>query len=431
MRPSKWICISLIALLSVFWSGCGGGGGAASTRKTTVSASSPVITSLQPSAVDTGGPAFVLQVTGTNFLNGATVHWNGSARTTTSAAATILTAQIKAADIASAGSAQITVVNPDGGTSPAVTLPIQTLQITSLDPAQVKALSGPFNLLVHGPNLDNSTGVMWNGVGRPTYFVDANTLMAIISETDIVSSGTAQVSVQRRVTGVSSNPLTFTILPPDPLKITTSSLPATSASKGFDFTLQATRPADSVNWSVAGGALPPGMTLDYNGRLHGTAPMVATDTSYNFDALVQSSFTVGEQDQRSFSILVRAAGTGRNDDCATATPISNGTIRASISPYGDLDVYSFQGTAGQLVRIETTAQRLTSPVSHLDSVVQLLDSNCTQLTFNDDIDTGVVTDSLIDGYTLPYTGTYYVRVMDFRGDGRPDFLYDLILSGAN
>ncbi len=69
--------------------------------------------------------------------------------------------------------------------------------------------------------------------------------------------------------------------------------------------------------------------------------------------------------------------------------------------------------------------------SFADTVVELLDNSCTQLTYNDDIDPGVIQDSLILNFSLPYTGTYYIRVRDFRGDGRPDLIYELRLSGAN
>lgn len=53
----------------------------------------------------------------------STVDWNGSSRTTTYQSATQLTAAITAADVASAGSVPITVVNPTlgGGSSSAVT----------------------------------------------------------------------------------------------------------------------------------------------------------------------------------------------------------------------------------------------------------------------------------------------------------------------
>jgi hypothetical protein len=91
------------------------------------------------------------------------------------------------------------------------------------------------------------------------------------------------------------------------------------------------------------------------------------------------------------------------------------------------------------VTIEIYAQRLVlngDPSSRdvfLDSFLQLLDSSCAQLTYNDDITLGELQDSLIQDFTLPGTGinTYYIRVSDLRGDGRPDFIYELHLSGAN
>ena len=79
----------------------------------------PTITSLSPSSATAGGPAFTLTVYGTNFVNTSVVNWAGSARTTTYVSATEVTAQIKAADIAKAGTFKVTVTNPTpgGGTS--------------------------------------------------------------------------------------------------------------------------------------------------------------------------------------------------------------------------------------------------------------------------------------------------------------------------
>jgi hypothetical protein len=119
---------------------------------------------------------------------------------------------------------------------------------------------------------------------------------------------------------------------------------------------------------------------------------------------------------------------GRNDSCDTATTISNGTIRASISPYADIDVYSFQGTVGKAVEIETYAQRLDAGI-YLDTLLELLDASCLQLSNNDDFGSNSL-DSFISYGPLPYSGTYYIRVTDVRGDGRPDFPYELHLSGA-
>ncbi|MGH9859035.1 MAG: putative Ig domain-containing protein [Candidatus Acidiferrales bacterium] len=79
----------------------------------------PAITNLSPTSATPGGPAFTLTVTGSSFVAGSVVQWDGSNRTTTFVSDTELTAAIPATDIAMAGSANITVLNPapGGGTS--------------------------------------------------------------------------------------------------------------------------------------------------------------------------------------------------------------------------------------------------------------------------------------------------------------------------
>ena len=70
---------------------------------------------LVPDAVAPGGPAFTLTVNGTGFVSSSVVNWSGSARTTTFFSGSRLTAAITAADIATAGTASVTVVNPTPG----------------------------------------------------------------------------------------------------------------------------------------------------------------------------------------------------------------------------------------------------------------------------------------------------------------------------
>jgi hypothetical protein len=70
---------------------------------------------LVPEAVVPGGSAFMLTVNGTGFGAGSVVNWNGSARTTTFVSGSQVTAAISAGDIATAGTAVITVVNPTPG----------------------------------------------------------------------------------------------------------------------------------------------------------------------------------------------------------------------------------------------------------------------------------------------------------------------------
>lgn len=82
----------------------------------------PTLTNLAPNSVVAGSGDFVLLVSGTSFLQGSVVRWNGSDRLTTFVSAGELKAGITAADLAAAGVVQVTVFNPGpgGGSSNAV-----------------------------------------------------------------------------------------------------------------------------------------------------------------------------------------------------------------------------------------------------------------------------------------------------------------------
>lgn len=88
----------------------------------------PLLTAISPTTATAGGTSFTLTATGSNFLVASVVHWNGAARPTTFVSATQLTAAIPASDVATAGTAQVTVVNPapGGGTSSAIAFTVQS-----------------------------------------------------------------------------------------------------------------------------------------------------------------------------------------------------------------------------------------------------------------------------------------------------------------
>ncbi len=105
-----------------------GGGGTSASQSFAVDNPAPTIAGLSPASAAAGGAAFTLTVNGSGFVNGSTVEWNGSIVTTTYVSATQLTAAIPASDIASSGSASVTVANaaPGGGTSNANTFAISS-----------------------------------------------------------------------------------------------------------------------------------------------------------------------------------------------------------------------------------------------------------------------------------------------------------------
>jgi serine protease len=89
----------------------------------------PVISSLSPSNAIAGSAEFTLIVIGSNFSGDSTVQWGGTDRVTTFVSFNQLTALITAADIATAGTGVVTVVNPvpGGGTSNSSTFTINAV----------------------------------------------------------------------------------------------------------------------------------------------------------------------------------------------------------------------------------------------------------------------------------------------------------------
>jgi len=98
----------------------------------------PTINFLSPSCIPPGAQAFTLSVFGTNFVASSVVRWNGSDQPTTvgSTNGTLLTAQIRASDIATTGTASVTAFNPapGGGSSNSLTF---TTKTGGVDPLSV------------------------------------------------------------------------------------------------------------------------------------------------------------------------------------------------------------------------------------------------------------------------------------------------------
>jgi 6-phosphogluconolactonase len=117
LRP-RWILVTAAALISLVGCSSGNSGSSGGSNPNPVPNPVPSITSITPSSANAGGAGVTIMVNGEGFISSSTVNWNGSSRATT-VSGTQLTAAITAADIATMGAAQITVVNPapGGGTS--------------------------------------------------------------------------------------------------------------------------------------------------------------------------------------------------------------------------------------------------------------------------------------------------------------------------
>ena len=75
----------------------------------------PVISGIAPTSTVAGSAPFTLTINGSGFVADSTVLWNGAGLATTYVNGTRLTATVSALDIATAGTAQVSVQNPTPG----------------------------------------------------------------------------------------------------------------------------------------------------------------------------------------------------------------------------------------------------------------------------------------------------------------------------
>jgi len=74
---------------------------------------------LLPATIATGGPQLALTVNGAGFVSTSVVNWNGRPLATTFISSNRLTATVPAANIATPGTASVTVITPvPGGVGP-------------------------------------------------------------------------------------------------------------------------------------------------------------------------------------------------------------------------------------------------------------------------------------------------------------------------
>jgi hypothetical protein len=250
------------------------GGGTSAGVTFTINNPVPTISSLNPTGVVAGGAAFTLTVNGTNFVSTSVVKFNGNAKTTTFVSATQLTAAILASDIATSGSANVTVTNaaPGGGATANFVFnissapnPVPTL--SSISPTSATAGGAAFTLTVTGTNFVASSVVNFNGVAQTTTVVSATQLTAAITAAEIATAGSLPVTVTNPAPGGGTTAaINFAVNNPTPA-ITTLS-PAGGLVGGAGFTL-----------TVNGTGFVSGSTVNYNGSARTTTFVNATQVT--------------------------------------------------------------------------------------------------------------------------------------------------------
>lgn len=252
------------------------GGGTSSPQTVTVSNPTPVASSISPTSAAAGGTQFTLTVTGSGFVNCPTtaIQWNGVALTTTFVSSTKLTATVPTSDLATPGTANVTVFTPSpgGGTSsPAQPFtvgayPVPTL--STISPNTGNAGGSAFTLTLNGSNFTQQSTVDWAGVQVPATptFVSSSKLTITIPAADIATGGVYNVTVCNPTTGggggCSTPPLPFTVN--NPVPAVTSISPTSTPAGGSSFTLTVNGSnfvsTSIVQWTGPGASTPTNLT---------------------------------------------------------------------------------------------------------------------------------------------------------------------------
>jgi hypothetical protein len=187
-------------------------------------------------------------VDGSGFISSSVVRWDGTDRTTTFVSDTQLEASIPDTDIATAGSASVTVFNPTpgGGTSNSLSFSITAAgnpvpAVESLAPNTVTVGGTDFTLTVNGTGFIASSVVRVNGSDRTTTFVSNAQLQATVTSADIGTAGTANVTVFNPTPGGGeSNIAVLNINNPSPTITTLTPSSATAGGPAFTLTVDGT-----------------------------------------------------------------------------------------------------------------------------------------------------------------------------------------------
>jgi hypothetical protein len=248
------------------------------------------------------------------------------------------------------------------------------------------------------------------------------------------------------------------------LTILSSSLPPITTGAQTWISLDSSGGGGGFTWTISSGALPPGMTFTSVGNQATITGTATTPGTYNFTIHVVDENTGNLQQTLSnpMTLVVKDPSQfGRNDSIATATPVSNITLLASVSPFTDpqstspdADYYSASAMPGSIVQVYVSANndflQPPEPNSMLP-VIEVVDANSTRyntcgyyallpgqvnnLPCVNRLPGHQYLSNNYFAFQVPGSGStpvkFYVRISDERGDARPDFIYTFGIHGAN
>ena len=249
MTSRVYSVLAVYALL--FLTACGGG----STEKSP--AVLAVLTSISPTSVAVGAGATTLQLTGSNFVSGSVVTFNGSDLPTSYVSATSLSAVIPSSSLNAGGTAEVAVANPGASASASMAFAVDspTPVLTSVSPTSV-VVGNSSNLVLTGTGFEPNSQVQLNGATVTTTFVSTTSLGANLTAAQLAQAGTDQLAVSNPApAGGTSAALSLQITQPIPVLVSVSPVSVLAGSGAVPLTLAGSDFSATASVTANGTAL--------------------------------------------------------------------------------------------------------------------------------------------------------------------------------
>jgi len=196
----------------------------------------PAVIGVSPVVVAPATETVTATVTGTGFVDGSVVRWNGQPRVTAFVSATEIRAALLPVDFGAAGGAALSVFNPAPGGGESAVFNLTVLNplpaVASVSPPAAVVGSAGLTLAVTGSGFVNGSSVRWNGAARPTAYVGWTRVDATIPASDLAALGSATVTVVNPAPGGGASPSGATILIRQPAPTVASIVPSSGPTAG-------------------------------------------------------------------------------------------------------------------------------------------------------------------------------------------------------
>jgi hypothetical protein len=169
----------------------------------------PAIASMSPASAAAGAAPTQVTVTGSGFVSGSVVYFDGAPQTTQFQSTTRLSATLSATRLASPRTIAVSVGNPapGGGRSPSATFTVNNppAVLSTVSPNVIDVGSGPTTITLTGSGYVRDSVVQIDGTNLPTDYVSATQLTAVVPASRLSSVGTLFVNVENPDPGATSS----------------------------------------------------------------------------------------------------------------------------------------------------------------------------------------------------------------------------------